>query len=161
MGTVTAEEAERIRAAAESQGDSSNIIPGQTTIGDPDEPHDDPESPGWANREEFVAEAGESVGAMPPREMNGGDVVYVEEIRIDGTTQTALDLGGKRAASATCTLSGKVTVDGSLRKGDVLMGTFRAVVRGAGSKDKVDKQTGIVTEAAEKFTAELVDLELD
>lgn len=142
MATVTADEAERIRAAAESQGDSSNVIPGQTQI----PPADDPEHPAWHGGE-FQEQPQETV--------------YVEQIRIDGTHQTALDVGGKRALSAVLTVSGKVTVDGSLRKGDVLTGTFTAVVRGVSSKDKVDKASGVVVEAEEKFTAQLVDLELD
>lgn len=160
MGVVTAEEAARFAQAAET-----GQVPGQTTVDDhlePDQPHDDPDHPGWSGRDEFVAEAGQATGDLSAQQPRPRDeTVYVEEIRIDGTTQTALDVGGKRALSATLTVSGKATVDGSLRKGDVLTGTFTAVVRGVASKDKVDKASGVVVEAEEKFTAQLVDLELD
>jgi hypothetical protein len=160
-------DAARLAAAA---GDSSGAeIPGQTTVEEQVEGLHDGSmtvvAPGDAepgfDRAAFEAEAGEPVGPMPPRPAPEATTVYVEEIRIDGTTQVSLDLGGKRATSASCSLSGKVVVDGSLRKGDVLTGTFRAVVRGAAVKDKVDRQTGIVTEAAEKFSADLVDVVID
>ena len=117
----------------------------QTSVDDFIPPHDDPEHP----------------DTRRAYEGRDGEVVYVEEIRIDGTRQTALDVGGKQPASAGLTLSGRVTVDGSLRKGDVIEGTFRAVVRSAAVMDVVDKKTGIVTEAAEKFTAQIVDVVID
>ena len=117
----------------------------QTTVQDFISPQDDPEHP----------------DTRRAYEGRDGEVVYVEEIRIDGTRQTALDVGGKAPASAAVSFSGKATVDGSLRKGDVIEGTFRAVVRSASVKDVVDSKTGIVTEAAEKFTAQIVDVVID
>jgi hypothetical protein len=92
--------------------------------------------------------------------IDGGEVqsVYVEQIRVDGTTQVAIDFGGKQPATCTLTIGGTAVVDGFFRKGDRIRGTFEAVVNGAGSKDKIDKQTGIVTEAVQTHTARVVDL---
>ena len=117
----------------------------QTTVDDYLPPSDDPDHPD--TRRDY--------------EGRDAETVYVEEIRIDGTTQTALDVGGKVPGSAVVSFSGKATVMGSLRKGDVLTGEFRAVVRSAASKDVVDKKTGIVTEAEEKFSAQIIDIVLD
>jgi hypothetical protein len=95
--------------------------------------------------------------------IGGGEVqsVYVEQIRVDGTTQVAIDFGGKQAQTARLTLSGAVEVDGFFRKGDRIRGTFEAVVVGVGGKDTLDKQTGIVTEAVQTHTARVVDLIVD
>jgi hypothetical protein len=92
--------------------------------------------------------------------IDGGEVqsVYVEQIRVDGTTQVAIDFGGKQAQTARLTLSGSVEVDGFFRKGDRIRGTFEAVVVSVGAKDTLDKQTGIVTEAVQTHTARVVDL---
>jgi hypothetical protein len=149
-----------------ANGNGSHPIPGQTTVDDhiseEPPPEDDPE---WEpeSKEQFEEEAGEAVGPMPPPSYEGrdGEIVYVEEIRVDGTHQTALDVGGRTAQSAALSLSGKATVIGSFRKGDVIEGRFKAVVRSAASTDKVDKKTGIVTDAADKFTAQIVDFEID
>jgi hypothetical protein len=135
--------AERVRMEGEAP------IPGQADL---DGGFYDPEydKPG------FEAEAGEAVGAMPPKAPQ--ESVYVEVIRIDGTTQIALDFGGKRPAAATLRLSGKAEVDGFYRKGDRLRGTFEAVITGVAGKDKLDRQTGIVTEAEQSHTAVITDM---
>ena len=93
----------------------------------------------------------------------GGEVprvesVYVEQIRVDGTHQIAIDFGGKQAQSCSLSISGKVDVDGFFRKGDRIRGTFEAVVTGAGAKDKLDKATGIVMEAEQTHSAKITDL---
>jgi hypothetical protein len=130
-------------------------IPGQTNIhealGEPevvDEP--DPLA-------DFKAEAGEAVGPMPPAPP-ASETVYVEEIRFDGTTQIALDVGGKRAQTCEVTISGKATVDGFLRKGDRLTAEVDLLVVSAGGHDKLDKSTGIVTESVQKHRAVVMDL---
>jgi hypothetical protein len=92
--------------------------------------------------------------------IDGGEVqsVYVEQIRVDGTTQVAIDFGGKQAQTARLTLSGAVEVDGFFRKGDRIRGTFEAVVVGIAGRDKIDKVTGIPVEAVQTHTARVVDL---
>jgi hypothetical protein len=156
------------------------MIPGQTTVDDhlpPSEeppPADDPEhdvgtgepwdgarahGEGWGGKEEFEAEAGEAVGPMPPRETDAGETVYVEEIRIDGTTQIALDVGGKQPQACEITFTGKATVNGYFRKGDRLRISDGVIlVTSEGAKDKLDKQTGIVTECTQVHSGKLVDL---
>jgi hypothetical protein len=113
-----------------------------------------------ATRAGLKWEAGPTPGQQT---IDGGEVqsVYVEQIRVDGTTQVAIDFGGKQAQTARLTLSGSVEVDGFFKKGDRLRGTFEAVVVGVGGKDTLDKQTGIVTEAVQTHTARVVDLIVD
>jgi hypothetical protein len=86
----------------------------------------------------------------------------VEEIRVDGTVQLSMfDLGGKQAQSSSLRLTGgKVKlVDGAAyRKGDVIAGTFTAVVNEVGQKDTHDPQTGIVVSAEQKHSARITDL---
>jgi hypothetical protein len=86
----------------------------------------------------------------------------VEEIRVDGTVQLAMfDLGGKQAQSSSLRLTGgKVKlVDGAAyRKGDLITGTFTAVVNEVGQKDAHDPQTGIVVSAEQKHSARITDL---
>jgi hypothetical protein len=94
-------------------------------------------------------------GEVPARDT---ETVYVEELRIDGTTQIALDLGGKLPQSCEVAFSGKATVDGFLRKGDRIRVEATLLVKGASADDKLDKQTGIVTEAVQKHKAVFTDL---
>jgi hypothetical protein len=93
------------------------------------------ESNGHGDARELEREAGPAVGAMPTpgqQTIGGGEVqsVYVEQIRVDGTTQLAIDFGGKQAHTAKLTLGGSAEVDGFFRKGDRIRGTFEAVVVG-------------------------------
>jgi hypothetical protein len=121
------------------------------------------ESNGHGDARELEREAGPAVGAMPTpgqQTIGGGEVqsVYVEQIRVDGTTQLAIDFGGKQAHTAKLTLGGSAEVDGFFRKGDRIRGTFEAVVVGVAAKDKIDKQTGIPMEAVQTHTARITDL---
>lgn len=103
-------------------------------------------------------------GPTPGQQViGGGEVqsVYVEQIRVDGTTQVAIDFGGKQAHNAKLTLAGGAEVDGFFRKGDRIRGTFEAVIVGVAAKDKIDKQTGIPVEAVQTHTARIVDLTVD
>jgi hypothetical protein len=68
---------------------------------------------------------------MPPREMDAGETVHVEEIRVDGSTQLALDCGGRLADESKLTLTGSAKRARLLPKGDRITGTFEAVVDGA------------------------------
>jgi hypothetical protein len=120
-------------------------------------------SNGHGDPRELEREAGPAVGAMPTpgqQTIDGSEVqsVYVEQIRVDGTTQVAIDFGGKQAQTARLTLSGAVEVDGFFRKGDRIRGSFEAVVVGIAGRDKIDKQTGIPVEAVQTHTARVVDL---
>jgi hypothetical protein len=120
-----------------------------------------------ATRQKKTAKA-ESNGEVPPGQVDiDGAVVPepvppVEEIRVDGTVQLSMfDLGGKQAQSSSLRLTGgKVKlVDGAAyRKGDVLTGTFTAVVNEVGQKDTHDSQTGIVVSAEQKHSARITDL---
>lgn len=138
-GTVDAETAERLREAA----GLNEPLDCQTDLSD------------------FIAEAGEAVGPMPPREMDGGEIVHVEEIRVDGTTQLALDCGAYEVHDSKLSFSGSASVAGFYRAGDRIYGTFEAVVTDAGTKGKLDKKTGVFGEVgqnhAAKFTALTVD----
>jgi hypothetical protein len=123
-------------------------------------------SNGHGDPRELEREAGPAVGAMPTpgqQTIDGSEVqsVYVEQIRVDGTTQVAIDFGGKQAQTAKLTLSGAVEVDGFFRKGDRLRGAFEAVVTDVGAKDKIDRQTGIVTEATQTHKARITDLRVE
>jgi hypothetical protein len=135
-GHVDAETAERLRDAA----GLGEPIEGQTDLSD------------------FIAEAGEAVGPMPPREMDAGETVHVEEIRVDGSTQLAFDCGGRLADESKLTLSGSASVRGFFKKGDRITGTFEAVVDGVGSKDKYDKQTGVIKDTAQSHSARITDM---
>jgi hypothetical protein len=135
-GHVDAETAERLRDAA--------------GLGEPIE--------GQTDLSHFIAEAGEAVGPMPPREMDAGETVHVEEIRVDGSTQLALDCGGRLADESKLTLSGSASVRGFFKKGDRITGTFEAVVDGVGSKDKYDKQTGVIKDTAQSHSARITDM---
>lgn len=143
-------------------GDPGEAIPGQTTVDDftgPEQAEDTlpaPESNGY-DKAAFEAEAGEAVGPMPPTPP-ASETVYVEEIRFDGTTQIALDVGGKRAQTCEVAISGKAAVDGFLRKGDRLLAEVDLLVVSAGAQDKLDKSTGIVTESVQKHRAVVMDL---
>jgi hypothetical protein len=145
------------RKAAREAEEAASVIPGQQDI-------DGGEVPSGREVIEEQADPGEGETGLPPRP---GDEPaeevssYVEEIRVDGTTQVALDFGGKRPMTATLSLSGKATVDGFYRKGDRLRGSFEAVVVGVAGKDKLDKPTGIVVEAAQAHTAKMVDIRID
>ena len=109
------------------------------------------------------AERFASAAGLPGQtDFNGGEVpaetVYVEELRIDGTTQMALDVGGKAPQTCEVTFTGRAVVDGFLRKGDRIRVKAVLLVKDASVADKLDKQTGIVTEAVQKHKAVCADL---
>jgi hypothetical protein len=120
---------------------------------------------GWEDEEDRERAIQEAVGMPTPGQqtIGGGEVqsVYVEQIRVDGSTQLAIDFGGKQAHTAKLTLSGSAEVDGFFRKGDRIRGTFEAVVVAVGAKDKIDKATGIPMEAVQTHTARITDLTVD
>lgn len=86
---------------------------------------------------------------------------YMEKHRIRGTHEDPVNLGGKKPQSATITITCTAEVDGFFRKGDRITGTFEAVVRSVGSKDKIDKPTGQVVESVQTHTAQVVVLHAD
>lgn len=109
------------------------------------------------------AERGEARTPLQGQQtIDGQEVrVPVEEIRVDGTRQLALGVGGKEPTSCKLTLSGSAAVVGRFDKGERITGTFEAVVVAATAKDKLDKQTQIVTECGLVLAAKLVDLEVN
>jgi hypothetical protein len=111
----------------------------------------------------------ESNGEVPPGQvdidgavMPADPVPPVEEIRVDGTVQLSMfDLGGKHATSSELRLTGgsvKLVDGAAYRKGDVIHGTFTAVVNEVGQKDDHDPKTGIVVSAKQKHSARITDL---
>lgn len=111
------------------------------------------------------ADRGEARTGLPPtgqQTIDGQEVrPPIEEIRVDGTHQLAIDAGGKQPTEVKLSLTGSAKVTGHFRKGDRITGTFEAVVNAYSTKDKVDKQTQIVTEAGAVFGARLTDLTVD
>jgi hypothetical protein len=109
---------------------------------------------------------GEARTPLPgQRTIDGQEVqVPIEELRVDGTTQLGLiDFGGKRPQSASLRLvGGKVLLaDGrAFSKGDVIHGSFTAVVNEVGAKDSHDPKTGIVVSAEQKHSARITDLQV-
>lgn len=159
--TVDAETAERIRKAAETG-----------EVWDGAKAHDDEPIPGQTTVDEHLAgfkyEAGEAVGDLEAqrratrREMDGGETVHVEEIRVDGTTQLGMfDAGGKSPESASLRLSGGkiLLVDGrAFAKGDTIRFEGTAVVREVALRDRPDPKTGVVVSAEQKHVAQITDL---
>lgn len=116
------------------------------------------------NAEAIRENAGEPVGPMPPEKPRDEPAPPIEELRVDGTTQLGMfDAGGKRPGAGTLSLTGgKVTVgDGKgFKKGETIVLEVVAVVREVAQKDKVDKDTGIVTECAQKHVAQITDVRI-
>jgi hypothetical protein len=111
-----------------------------------------------AEREAAAQFDGDDSPLGPPPE----PVPPVEEIRVDGTVQLSMfDLGGKHATSSELRLTGgsvKLVDGAAYRKGDVIHGTFTAVVNEVGQKDDHDPKTGIVVSAKQKHSARITDL---
>jgi hypothetical protein len=138
--------------------DREDVVDGIDGEGNVVDPADDPEHPDTLA--EFRANAGEAVGPMPPQPVpNYGDVV-IEDLRVDGTTQFALDLGGDTATEAQVTFSGTFP-SGFFRKGDVFAGRFEARIVGVAAKDKLDKPSQTFRSGPQKYVAQIVDLEVD
>jgi hypothetical protein len=146
-------------AAANGNG-HHDPIPGQTTVDD----HLTDEEIDQRERSEALAEFQAESG---PREMDAGgdEEVYVEEIRVDGTTQLGLfNSGGKAPDSASLRLSGGriLLLDGqAFRKGDTIRFSGTAVVREVAQRDKPDGKTGIVVSAEQKHVAQITDLRVE
>jgi hypothetical protein len=98
-------------------------------------PEDDPDHPGWAGRDEFVAEAGEAVGPMPPsRAVDPQDGLF-DKVWDDPALLAALEAREKtREAKLTAAKAHKIKDDGvkallagySLEVGEVArIGRFR------------------------------------
>jgi hypothetical protein len=116
--------------------------------------------PGQTDLSDFIAEAGEAVGPMPPREMDAGEIDYVEEQRVDGTQQYAFDFGGSLPSDATITFTGTFP-SGFFQKGDMISGRFTARVTGVAGKDKLDKKSGVFCPAPQAHAALITVLEVD
>lgn len=83
---------------------------------------------------------------------------YVQEIRLGGSEQLSLEMGGKRPTKTVLALSGKARVDGSYRKGDRVTLEVEVLVVGVSQKDKLDKDTGTPVECDETITGVAVDM---
>ena len=73
--------------------------------------------------------------------------------------QMRFDLGGKFPTGGTLKLKGG-SIAGYYKKGQVIKMSVTAVVRQVGQKDLVDKATGVVIDAQQTHTAEVVDIQV-
>lgn len=153
------------RAIAEAVGKSNSTVHKYLKIAIEGAQHAESDETLAERQKQIADEAHEAATATPGQlDIDGGEVPaqqepsYVEQLRVDGTTQVAIDFGGKRPQSGTLTFSGKAEVDGFFVKGETVTGTFAAVIVGVGAKDKIDKQTGVVLEAAQSHVALLTYL---
>jgi hypothetical protein len=121
--------------------DGKPVIYGQTDIVSPRadvSPEDDPDHPGWAGRDEFVAEAGEAVGAMPgqPEPEQTG-----YEVRLKGTRQLCIDFGenADTPIGGTLVVKSDKLASGFYGLGDVITGTFTARVVDVAGKERLQR----------------------
>ena len=121
--------------------------------------------PESGRKEEFEEEAGPAVGDMPPNPPEDTSPPPLEAIVVTGTEQRGLfQAGGKAPTSAVLTLTGgkaELAQGTTLRKGQIISGSFVAVVREVGQKDKVDGSTQLVVDCVEKIGAKVTDLRID
>lgn len=114
--------------------------------------------------DELKGEAGEAVGAMPPKEPDGRNVAP-DAITIEGSVQLDLfDAGGKRPTSSSLRLvGGSVQIlDGQgYRKGEVLRFSGTAVVSEVAQKDRADPATKQVVSCEQGHKARITDLRID
>jgi hypothetical protein len=113
-----------------------------------------------------AARAAEGVPPAGQRTIDGGEVaVPLDELRLEGPAQLSMfDVGGKRATSATIKLTGgkvKLVEGTAFRKGDVITGTFTAVVNDVGQRDAHDPATGLVVSAEQRHGARITDLRVE
>jgi hypothetical protein len=172
-GPIDAETAARLRDAATGDGDPpAGPIPGQIDIdgsetgGDifPDGRSSGPEeerdpTPRY-DRSAFEAEAGEAVGPMPPREMDGGELVT--EVRLQGTRQLAIDFGPAAdiPTGGTLVVKSEKLASGHFGLGDVITGTFTARITDAGGKERVDKLSEEWRAKPTAYVATITELEV-
>lgn len=94
----------------------------------------------------------------PPLELVGGP-------EVKGTAQLSFfKAGGKSPDSATLKLTGgaiDLAHGTAFKKGDTITGTFTAVVREVGQRDKEDAKTGHVVSCKQKHEARITDLVLE
>jgi hypothetical protein len=168
-GPIDAATAARLRDAATGDGDPpAGPIPGQIDIdGDevmggalssgPEEERDP--TPGY-DKEALEAEAGEAVGPMPPREMDGGELVT--EIRLQGTRQLAIDFGPAAdiPTGGTLVVKSEKLASGHFGLGDVITGTFTARITDAGGKERVDKLSEEWRAKPTAYVATITELEV-
>lgn len=157
--------AERInpREDQEDAGGAVSISPGQTDVYDhlePDEPQDDPEHPGWHGRDEFVSEAGESVGDMP-KDPEPDPLDH--EIRVKGTRQLAIDFGpfAQLPTGGTLVLKSEKLASGHFGLGDIVSGTFTARITDVGGKERFDKDAEEYRAKPTAYVATMTEVEFD
>jgi hypothetical protein len=135
-------------------------IEGQTAVDDFIDPADDPDHPGWAGRDEFVAEAGEAVGAMPgqPEPEQTG-----YEVRIKGTRQTCIDFGlaSDLPTGGTLVLRSEKLASGHFGMGDLVTGTFVARITDIGGKERLDKASEEYRAKPTAYVATMTEVSFD
>lgn len=87
------------------------------------------------------------------------------ELVVEGTSQLSFfKAGGKSPDSATLKLTGgaiELAHGTAFKKGDTITGTFTAIVREVGQRDKEDSKTGHVVSCKQKHEARITDLRLE
>lgn len=161
-GPIDAETAARLRDAATGDGDPpAGPIPGQIDI-DGAEAHDNAGGgDALTAYDRFKEEAGEAVGPMPPREMDGGEPVT--EVRLQGTRQLAIDFGPEAdlPTGGTLVVKSEKLASGHFGLGDVITGTFTARITDAGGKERVDKLSEEWRAKPTAYVATITELEVD
>lgn len=114
------------------------------------------------NDEPYHAGSVREAEAETPAPAVADEYTYLEEIRVDGTTQLGMfDAGGHKPDGSSLRLSGGriQLVDGkAFRKGDVIRFEGTAVMREVAQRDTPDPKTGVVVSTEQKHVAQITDL---
>lgn len=111
--------------------------------------------------EQFKEEAGEAVGAMPPKEPPADPgPEFDSEIVVKGTTeQLSFDVGGRGpTGSELRVVGGAIQVKGQFQKGQVIKAEVTLQVGEIAFRDKRDSQTGDVVDVKRAHKARIVEL---
>lgn len=153
------------RSIAEELGKSPSTIHGAVKDVVPGENgHGEIDAEALARAAGLEADRAEATAGQ--QTIDGGEVQaqpFVEELRVDGTTQLSAvpSLGGKKPQSATVTLAGGAIslLDGkAFENGDTIQFAGTATVFDVGQRHKADPKTRVVVTAVQRHTARIDDL---
>jgi hypothetical protein len=163
--------AARFTAEATSNGNGNGhaAIPGQTTVDDHlERPEDDPDHPGWANRGEFVPDAGEPLDAA---DVTWSTVtasitttpVSDDESALRGTRQLALDFGPNADLpfGGTLVIKSDKLPSGFFGLGDVIHGSFTARVVDVAGKERLQRASEEFRAQPQSHVALITEISLD
>lgn len=146
--------AERLEARHEAEAPLYERLAEQTTVYD--------HLPKRGDRlDEFRAEAGEAVGPMPPREMDGGEIVETEPY-VRGSTQLALDFGPNAAEvyGATIVFKSDKLASGFFQMGDVVHFSGTARITAINGAEKFDKDLDTFVAKPQAQVATITEIEV-